>query len=630
MNNKFIEHKDPTSPIKWTEMPDLNFPDFYNKLTEEEKNVIMAKFLGMNHVPVDILTFLFDDYYLGGEQITNHGNSVFKYWVEKLQEIFPSPIFNKYPFISFSGSVGSGKSFISKIIGLYNYHKLDCCTNVYKSVGLAGGTALAMAFFHANFDTAKKDGVGFWKFILEQSPYFRSQYNSPPIRLIPSGPQSTGSVLGSQLIYTVLSELGFWRPKDATSKMDEVLTRYSSRFANKRFWFGGVVADSSAKDSDHGATQRFEEIVLPKELFKLSPAQWETRPELYEESHGQTFRMYKGDSKQLPRVIEDDENIEELGMDPDRIINVPISAKHLFLANPIRNLQDLAGVPYTGQDLFFAGDLSHVLKASCIRNQAPEIITVDFYNKNDRIFDHVQNMIWRIPKGTHLMIHYDIGLKKDITGVCLCYYTGEKQIGNSSLPCFRIPLIFGVSRIKGQSTSLDHLYGFIKDLTKNGYTVTFSADSFASAGLFQSLERDGIDYKSISIDKTMDAGIMLKNVINSDRLEMPYHNTFLRECSEIRVVTNGVGNQHIKLDHPLVSNCTDFDYKGKSGQQPGTKDLFDAACGALYSCYLKYSEYLEGGHAAGLNMTMKATEKLTKNAYEESQKTFQGMLENLF
>ena len=128
----------------------------------------------------------------------------------------------------------------------------------------------------------------------------------------------------------------------------------------------------------------------------------------------------------------------------------------------------------------------------------------------------------------------------------------------------------------------------------------------------------------------MDAGIMLKNVINSDRLEMPYHNTFLRECSEIRVVTNGVGNQHIKLDHPLVSNCTDFDYKGKSGQQPGTKDLFDAACGALYSCYLKYSEYLEGGHAAGLNMTMKATEKLTKNAYEESQKTFQGMLENLF
>ena len=414
--------------------------------------------------------------------------------------------------------------------------------------------------------------------------------------------------------------------------MDEVLTRYNSRFANKRFYFGGVVADSSAKDADHGATQRFEEIVPAKELYKLSPSQWEARPELYEESHGKTFRMYKGDSKQLPRVIEDDENIEELGMDPGRVINVPISAKHLFVANPIRNLQDLAGIPYSGQDLFFGGDLSHVLKASSIRNQAPEIITVDFYNKNDRIFDKVQNMVWRIPKGTHLTVHYDIGLKKDITGVCLCYYNGEKQVGTASLPCFRIPLIFGVSRIKGQSTSLDHLYGFISDLVKNGYTITFSADSFASAGLFQSLERDGIDYKSISIDKTMDAGIMLKNIINSDRLEMPYHNTFLRECSEIKVVTNGVGNQHIKLDHPLVSSCTDFDYKDKNtgNNLPGTKDLFDAACGAIYSCYLKYSEYLEGGMSAGVNMTMRATENITKNAREEAQKTFQSMLEGLF
>ena len=239
-------------------------------------------------------------------------------------------------------------------------------------------------------------------------------------------------------------------------------------------------------------------------------------------------------------------------------------------------------------------------------------------------------MVWRIPRGTNVMIHYDIGLKKDITGVCLAYYSGEKQVGNASLPCFRIPLIFGVSRIKGQSTSLDHLYGFIKDIVKNGYTVTFSADSFASAGLFQSLERDGIDYKSISVDKTMDAGIMFKNIINSDRLEMPYHNTFLRECSEIKVVTNGIGNQHIKLDHPAISSCTEFDYKDKVGQNlPGTKDIFDAACGAIYSCYLKYAEYLENGHT-GVNLTMKATQNITKDAREEIQKTFQGMLENLF
>ena len=632
MDNKFIEHKDPTTPIDLGNVPDLttDIGNLYNSLSDDEKNVVMAKFLGMNHVPVDIVTFLCDDYFLGDDQITNHGKSVFKYWFEHLPKIFPSPIFNRYPYISYGGSVGSGKSWCARIVGLYNYHKLDCCTNVFKSVGLAGGTKLAMAYFHSSQETALRDGVGFWKFVLGQSPYFRSQYNNPPIRLIPSGPQATGSVLGTQLIYSILSEITYWRPQDAKARVDEVLTRYSSRFANKRFWFGGVVADSSAKDEDQSAADRFEATVPSNELYVLKPAQWETRPELYEESHGQTFRMYRGDSRQMPRVLEDDEDPMMLGMDPDRIINVPINVKYLFLSDPVRNLRDLAGVPYSGQDLFFAGDLSHVLKAACIKNYAPEIITVDFYNKNDRIFNYVQNMVWRIPRGTHICVHYDIGLKKDITGVCLCYYSGEKQIGNTSLPCFRIPVIFGVSRLKGQATSLDHLYGFLTDLVNQGYTITFSADSFASAGIFQSLERDGIDYKSISIDKTMDAGIMLKNIINSDRLEMPYHNTFLRECSEIRVVTNGVGGQHVKLDHPDVSNCTDFDYKDKSGALPGTKDIFDAACGAVYSCYLKYAEYLENGTHAGVNLTMKATQNITKSAFEETQKTFQGMLENLF
>ena len=53
------------------------------------------------------------------------------------------------------------------------------------------------------------------------------------------------AVIGTQLIFSVLSEIGFWRPQDAISKMGEVLIRYQSRFINKRFNFGGVLLDSS-------------------------------------------------------------------------------------------------------------------------------------------------------------------------------------------------------------------------------------------------------------------------------------------------------------------------------------------------------------------------------------------------
>ena len=219
-------------------------------------------------------------------------------------------------------------------------------------------------------------------------------------------------------------------------------------------------------------------------------------------------------------------------------------------------------------------------------------------------------MIFKIPRGTHLFVHYDIGIKKDYTGIGLCYYTGEKisPDGLTSYPTFRFPLLLAVSRKKGQSTSLDHLYQFIKHLTKN-YTITFSADTFASQGILQSCQRDGIECKTISIDRTTDAAFMFKNVINTERAELPYNLRLFRECSELRLVTEG---NHIKVDHPTVSNCTDFDYKNIESEMPGTKDVFDAAAGALWSCYLKYSEYSEEGYSVGV------------------KKQLQNMLENIF
>lgn len=623
MDNNFINHTDPTSLI---DLSQVTLEQQYAKLTPEEKDLVACKLLGMNHKPVGILTFICDDYFLGNEGITNHGNAVFDYWKEQLPKIFPSPLINKYCYISFSGCIGSGKSFASRIMGLYQLHKLDCCTNAYTSLGLAPGAKLAFGFFHANYDTAVRDFVQVYKQIMGISPYFKNMYNNPAIRFIASGPKSTGSVIGSQLIYCVLSELGFWRPVDAKAKIDEVLVRYNSRFAAVRKTFGAVICDSSAKDELNGGSQRFESSVPEKELFRIAPSHWECRPEIYRESQGKTFDFYRGDSKRMPQVIEEGEDITEL--DKDRIIKVPIQCKFMFINNPERSLNDLAGYPYSSKDMFFGGDISHLMNCASIKNTAPEVIEVDFFNKEDTIYSKVDNMIFKIPRGTHLFVHYDIGIKKDYTGIGLCYYTGEKisPDGLTSYPTFRFPLLLAVSRKKGQSTSLDHLYQFIKHLTKN-YTITFSADTFASQGILQSCQRDGIECKTISIDRTTDAAFMFKNVINTERAELPYNLRLFRECSELRLVTEG---NHIKVDHPTVSNCTDFDYKNIESEMPGTKDVFDAAAGALWSCYLKYSEYSEEGYSVGVKKQLESLTKITADPREESQKEFQGMLENIF
>lgn len=627
----FINHKDPTLPI---DTSFIEIRDAYEKLSKDEKIMVTCRLLGMNHVPTDFKTFLFDDYFLGQE--TGCGSRIFKYWLDKFPEIFPNQITTKTPYISFTGCIGSGKSFISKMIGLYMYHRLDCCSDVYASLGLAKSSKIAFGFFHASADTAERDFVRSYKDVFESSPYFKNLYNNPPIRLIASGPQSTGSVIGTQLVFSVLSEVGFWKPGDAISKIGEVLIRYESRFKDKRHHFGMVIADSSAKDSDHGATQEFEDRVPADELFRISPAHWEVRPELYTESKGNTFDFFIGDSKQLPRMIEPGEDLIKANIDLDRVIHVPDDkqTRLRFQSDPIRSLQDLAGIPYSGNSLFFGGDLSHLLKCSSIRNYAPEEIIVDFYDKTDSIYSKVETMLYRVPKHTNLFVHFDIGLVKDKTGVSLCYYNGEQvdpSGGKATYPKFKVPLCFVVSRKKGQATSLDHLYQFLKDLISNGYYVTLSADSFSSAGIFQSCERDGIEYKAISIDKTMDAGVAFKNIVNTERIELPYNNILLRECSEIRVVTNGKNNEHIKLDHPLTSSCTEFDYTGRSEKNlPGTKDLFDAVCGSVFSCLRKYGEYMENGVTGGFVKSVKALGTITQSAREQTQKQFQHMIENIF
>jgi hypothetical protein len=514
---------------------------------------------------------------------------------------------------------------------LYIYHRLDCLSNVYRSLGLIEKAKLALVVVHASADTAERDFLRYIKYdVFENSPYFHNLYNldKSQIRLVAAGPR-TNSIIGLNVFAVILSEIGHIPPALGVERVNEVLTRVESRFKDKRFNFTLSICDSSARDEDNRAVKKFEEGCNEDEILKVHPAIWEVRKNLYAESGDKTFKVYLGDAIREPYVIENEKDIEKDNLDLDRIINVPLSAKYRFLNDIVRSIRDLAGINFSYENKFFK-NIIHLINCSKIKNYAPEEIVVDFYNKSDSIFDKVSGMIFRIPRGTNLFIHADVGLRKDKCAISCCMFDKEIVVGNSTLPTFKFPFMFLLSRLPGQSTSLDHIYQFLKDLIKNGYYITFSADSFASAGLFQSCERDGIPYKSISADKTMDAHIMFKNVINTERAELVYHNTLLREASEALVVYNGKSGEHMKIDHPQVSKCTEFDYSGKIGEQPGTKDLLDACSSALYSCYQKYAEYKEGGVGGSIKKGIQAMDSITKDPREETAKVFQDMIESIW
>ena len=624
--NNFVDHVDPTKSLG-----SMNIKAQYTKLTESEKLLVGAKLLGMDHLPCTFEQFISDDYFLGSPQITNQGRSIFQIWKDSGKEIYPTPITTKTPYVSFGGCIGSGKSTMAKLMGLYTYHRLDCCVDCLRSLGLAGGVKLAFGFFHANEQTAHKDFVQYFRGIFDISPYFKNLYHNPAIRFISSGPKAVGSVIGTQLIFSVLSEIGFWKPSDAMSKMSETLIRYQSRFISKRFTFGSVVLDSSAKDADHSVADKFEEAVPENELYLAKFSHWVARPELYNESEGRTFDFYRGDSVRSPHVIEEDEDRKEL--DKDRIISCPLQVKRNFMLDPIRSLQDLAGFPYSGKELFFNGSISHLVNCSSIPNLCDDIIKdIDFFDLSDSLYNRISHMLFRVPKGLTLFIHFDIGLVKDITGISICHYDGEMiskdKFDKTPYPKFRFPIILGLSRKDGQKTSLDHLFQLVQRLSLD-YDIHVSADGFASAGLFQSCERAGIKYKVISVDKTTEPYFMFKNIVNSERATMVYNKTLLRECSELKIVSNGKDGSHIKIDHPEFSSSFEFDYADRVGEKPGTKDIADAVVGSLWACYEKYSEYLEEG-GGGVKKQLSAINSLYKSAREESSQAIQNMLESIF
>lgn len=100
MNNNFIDHNDPTTPIPF----DLGSIQYqYSKLTDDEKISVGAKLLGMNHLPCTFEQFIEDDFYLGNPQITNKGRSIFDIWKKVGKEIYPTRISTKTPYVSFGG-----------------------------------------------------------------------------------------------------------------------------------------------------------------------------------------------------------------------------------------------------------------------------------------------------------------------------------------------------------------------------------------------------------------------------------------------------------------------------------------------------------------------------------------------
>ena len=620
-NNRFIGVTD--DPFKSIQKIDeASLASQYSKLTDEEKELVFLKLHGFKMKPPDIERLYTDPYYLGGPEYFDGGSRVFEYWKKNLKEIFPGQLTAKDQ-ICLSGSIGTGKSTCSKMIMELMYSRLLCLKDPWKTMGLAR-KPLSFVIYHRDENIADLEFKRFHMNATQDSPFFKTNSKNLKIQVLTSGYMSQRG-LGSDVILTIMGEINFWPSEQrAQERVASMLIRYKNRFSPEvREFLGAFIIDSSAKGSS-GPVTTFLENADPEHTWYCCPAHWEVRPEMYRQSQGITFYAYAGDGRRKLGILSDEEAKNNKDLDKDRIIKIPIQVLPDFKAAPEKTLQDVCGVNTGASDLFFSGDISHVLNCAKLRNQMPEIFYVDFYDKTDKVISRVEPMLSHIKPNTFLSIGLDLAVSSDIAAITIASFAGWEVSGKTKEPRYKIHACFGLSRKDGQETSLAHIYDFIMELSRR-FNISVSYDHAFSKSLAQDLDREGIPVRYLSTDRTPELATYLKACFQYEEIEMPEVERFFREAYDLKILPNG------KVDHPKKATLS---FDNKDGSNPlGSKDLWDSMTQAIYNLHLYLSEGNENGVSTGYLKQGQLLENLTETAqdlYFGEGGVYQDMLESLF
>lgn len=138
--------------------------------SEQLEELLLEDF---NEIPVDILTFVDDNNYLGYAWHDSEGKSkLYPYWRKELVKIFPDNFTTNVNNAIFSGSRGRGKSEISILIAAYLLHRMLCLKDPISFFHLKPTEKIVFAFMNIKKDLAEEIGIAKFQNTIQSSPWF--------------------------------------------------------------------------------------------------------------------------------------------------------------------------------------------------------------------------------------------------------------------------------------------------------------------------------------------------------------------------------------------------------------------------------------------------------------------------
>ena len=374
---------------------------------------------------------------------------------------------------------------------------------------------------------------------------------------------------------------------------DTVNARISGTFKIEGETYGKLITASS-KNTDSDFLSNHIEAQLNAgntHLYLVDKPQWEVLPPSMfskEKFHFTVGDRYKKGFV-IPEENDDEAHRREYINQGYQIIEAPAEFRRNFIADYDISLRDIAGISVVGA-------MGFITQAAITPNITDErknpfytdVISVGTQDKKTiEEFFHLESVPPRL-KNCLMNIHLDLSETGDRTGMAGVCIDGTKIVTDFdgrkiSMPFFKEIFSVGIQRPAGDRLSFQKVVNFLLWLRRNGFNIgTVSTDQYQSSYLREVLNGQGFKTDKISVDRSEEPYIGLKNILYDQRIELVRNELRDLELINLQQVNN-------KIDHPLTL---------PSGGK-GSKDVSDCVCGACYTLTLEHSQPIpEPSHVA--------------------------------
>lgn len=607
-----------------------------NKLSPEERQVALEilkeysqegksdtleelTYSDFEEIPVDIDTFLDNDYYLGKglwavDEFTGERKcTVFPYWRNVLKKLFPTNTTTAYNCLILGGAIGIGKTFAGVLAMLYLLYRMLCLKDPYGYFGMQPIDKITFSMLNITLDAAQ--GVAWDKAqqLIQSSEWFMSHGNmnasrSNPTWQPPKGIElifgsSNRHIVGRALFANLTDEVNFGignnveKQKEKQRKMiAQIDARMRSRFLRGTYLPTLNIVISSA-DSEQAFLASYIELKKQNEsktTLIIDEPQWVVDERKGSPDDPGSFYVAVGNKFLAHELLPIDATDEMTSAYREKgylMLKVPPGYREVFEDNLDQALMDIAGISSSSSTKYISGIRLNQIKTDTYKNPfTKDIIEVgnspDDYTQYSNFFD--LSVIDPKDFARPLFIHLDMSLSGDKTGIAGTWITGKRpQVvtgGSGKELEFKAAFSVAVKAPKGYQVSFEKTRNFIRWLRDRGFAIkAVSMDTYQSANMAQNLTADGFKTQILSVDRVDNVGTengrparickpyaFFKSTIYEQHLKL-YKNCQLltEEITNLERLSDG------HIDHP----------------KSGSKDTSDALCGSVYLASQFAEEY---------------------------------------